>query len=295
MGNVSGKKDEAGPSGTENEESEEYMEYAHGGAHVSYHAHGPFPESMVQSPPHPHSPRAYPSPLMFTQQVPMVPLRRPDEMMHTPSNEPTQNTTEYEDMLSEKGIPTMITWNYDGKQVAVEGSWDNWKTREFLHRSGNDFSIVKVLQSGVYNYRFIVDGQWRYAPDLPHERDDRGNMFNILDLQDYIPEVPNNISASESPASPISDYNNSPFHSEDFNEKLLPEMPPLLQKTPLDQPSSSKDIPESLDKPLAAVLNHLYIQKGRSGESMVALSSTHRFRSKYVTVVLYKSLSKVKD
>ena len=60
MGNVSGRRDEAGPSGNK---GEEYMEYAH----VSHHAHSPFPESMVQSPP--HSPRAYPSPLMFTHQV----------------------------------------------------------------------------------------------------------------------------------------------------------------------------------------------------------------------------------
>ncbi|KAA8526619.1 hypothetical protein F0562_008178 [Nyssa sinensis] len=188
----------------------------------------------------------------------------------------------------------MITWNYDGKRVAIEGSWDNWKTREFLQRSGKDFTIMKVLQSGVYHYRFIVDGQWTYAPDLPVERDDRGNISNILDLQDCIPEVPNNISASESPPSPISSYNNSPFNSEDFNQKLL-ELPPLLQKTPLDQPPSSKDSPQSLEKPSAAVLNHLYIQKGRSGQSVVALGSTHRFRRKYVTLVLYKSLRKVKD
>lgn len=62
MGNVSGRKDEAGPSGitrsTADEEGEEYMEYAHG---------GPFPDSMVQSPP--HSPRPYCSPFIFAPQV----------------------------------------------------------------------------------------------------------------------------------------------------------------------------------------------------------------------------------
>jgi 5'-AMP-activated protein kinase regulatory beta subunit len=40
-----------------------------------------------------------------------------------------QTTSGYEDMFSEIGIPTMITWSYGGKEVAVEGSWDNWKTR----------------------------------------------------------------------------------------------------------------------------------------------------------------------
>ncbi|KAA8526620.1 hypothetical protein F0562_008177 [Nyssa sinensis] len=87
MGNVSGKKDETGPSGTKDEEGEEYMEYAHDGAHVSYHAHDPYPESMVQSPP--HTPRASQSPLMFTPQVPLVPLQRSDGVMEIPSNELT--------------------------------------------------------------------------------------------------------------------------------------------------------------------------------------------------------------
>ena len=52
-----------------------------------------------------------------------------------------------------------------------------------LQRSGKDFTIVKVLPSGVYQYRFIADGQWRYAPDLPWAQDDSGNAYNILDLQ----------------------------------------------------------------------------------------------------------------
>lgn len=112
-------------------------------------------------------------------------------------------------------------------------------------------------------------------------------------MQDSVPEVLNNVSGSESPSSPISSYDNSPFSLEDFNEKL-PELPPLLQQSPLDHPSSISDNPESLEKPLNALLNHLYIQKGRTGQSLVALSSTHRFRTKYVTAVLYKPLKKVK-
>ncbi|GMP66543.1 hypothetical protein CsSME_00026860 [Camellia sinensis var. sinensis] len=128
MGNVSGRKDEeAGcSSGTkheegEEEEEEEYMmEYAHGGggARVSYHAHGPFPESMVQSPP--HSPRAYHSPLMFTPQVPVNPVQRPDEMMQIQSNASNQNATQNYDLLSETLIPTMIMWRYHGKEISYK-------------------------------------------------------------------------------------------------------------------------------------------------------------------------------
>lgn len=257
------------------------------------HGHGLFPDSMVQSPP--HTPNAYlHSPLIFTPQVPTLPLQRPDEiLMQNQSGNIVQKTMEYGEMPSENGIPTMITWSHGGHEVAIEGSWDGWKTKDFLQRTDKDFTVMKVLPSGVYHYRFIVDGQCRYAPDLPCERDDTGNVFNVLDLQDIIPEVLNNTSLSDAPPSPESSYSSAPFSSEDFNEKL-PDLPPLLQQTPLDQLSSSAGTMETFQKPLPAILNHLYIQKTRSSQSMVVLSSTHRFRTKYVTAVLYKSLKNLK-
>ncbi|KAF5180393.1 Snf1-related protein kinase regulatory subunit beta-2 [Thalictrum thalictroides] len=55
----------------------------------------------------------------------------------------------------------MITWNHGGKEVAVEGSWDNWRTKQPLQRSGKDFTIMKVLPSGVYQYRFLSVAQNR--------------------------------------------------------------------------------------------------------------------------------------
>lgn len=54
--------------------------------------------------------------------------------------------------------------------------------RKTLQRSGKDFSIVMVLPSGVYHYKFIVDGQQRYIPDLPFIADEMGNVFNLLNV-----------------------------------------------------------------------------------------------------------------
>ena len=72
----------------------------------------------------------------------MVPLQRPDEMQ-APSPSLMQTNSGYEDMFSEIGIPTMITWSYDGKEVAVEGSWDNWKTR-FVKFSANQVHLLLI-------------------------------------------------------------------------------------------------------------------------------------------------------
>ena len=47
----------------------------------------------------------------------------------------------HDDMYYEQGIPTMITWSYDGNEVAVEGSWDNWKTRYLEEDNGTCYDI----------------------------------------------------------------------------------------------------------------------------------------------------------
>lgn len=49
-----------------------------------------------------------------------------------------------------KLVPTMIVWNYDGHEVAIEGSFDNWTTRHTLQRTGKNFTVVKLLPPGVY-------------------------------------------------------------------------------------------------------------------------------------------------
>ncbi|KAG2315255.1 hypothetical protein Bca4012_066060 [Brassica carinata] len=247
----------------------------------------PPPELMGQSPP--QSPRATQSPLMFAPQVPVLPLQRPDEI-HIP-NPSWMQSPSYEEACNEQGIPTMITWCHGGKEIAVEGSWDNWKTRSRLQRSGKDFTIMKVLPSGVYEYRFIVDGQWRHAPELPLARDDAGNTFNLLDLQDYVPEDIESISGFEPPQSPEASYSSLLLGAEDYS-KEPPLVPPHLQMTLLNLPPANPDIPSPLPRPQHVILNHLYMQKGKSGPSVVALGSTHRFLAKYVTVVLYKSLQR---
>ncbi|XP_044496230.1 SNF1-related protein kinase regulatory subunit beta-2-like [Mangifera indica] len=280
MGNVNGREDgSSSPSGVEGGESN---------ISVQEEGMGAPDGSMGQSPP--HSPRATHSPLLFTPQVPVAPLQRPDEM-HIPSHSWMQNSSCYEDVSNEIGIPTMITWSYDGQEVAVEGSWDNWKTRIPLQRSGKDFTIMKVMPSGVYQYRFLVDGQWRYAPDLPWAQDDVGNSYNILDLQEYVPEVLESISSFEPPQSPEMSYNNLQLTADDF-AKEPPLVPPHMQMTLLNVPASHMEIPPALARPQHVILNHLYMQKGKNGPSVVALGSTHRFLAKYVSVVLYKSMQR---
>lgn len=109
-------------------------------------------------------------------------------------------------------------------------------------------------------------------------------------VQDFVPEDLDSIAGFEPPHSPDSSYNNMQLGSEDY-AKEPPLVPPNLQLTILNTPSCM-DSPTPLLRPQHVVLNHLYVQKGKSGQSVVALGTTQRFRAKYATVVLYKSLQR---
>ena len=39
-----------------------------------------------------------------------------------------------------------------------------------------------VLPPGIYHCKFMVDGEWRYIPDLPVVTDEMGCVCNLLDV-----------------------------------------------------------------------------------------------------------------
>ncbi|KAF1868759.1 hypothetical protein Lal_00036197 [Lupinus albus] len=264
-------------------------------------------DSMANSPP--HSPRRSRSPILFPPQVPLAPLQRgngPPFNNQMWQNEPHVIVNQ----PPEQGIPVMITWSYGGNNVAVEGSWDNWTSRKALQRGGKDHSILVVLPSGIYHYRFIVDGEQRFIPDLPSVADEMGHVCNLLDVnvciflfvsfafisfysvkvggQDYVPESPESVSEFEAPSSPESSYGQAFPAEEDFAKEPM-AVPSQLHRTVLGMENT--DVVSS-SKPQHVVLNHVYIEKNMASKSVVALGLTHRFQSKYVTVVLYKPLKR---
>ncbi|XP_052157423.1 SNF1-related protein kinase regulatory subunit beta-1-like isoform X4 [Oryza glaberrima] len=185
----------------------------------------------------------------------------------------------------EKGIPTLISWSQGGNEVFVEGSWDNWTSR-VLEKSGKDHTILLVLPSGVYHYRIIVDGEPKYVPELPHVADEGGQVANLLDVHDYIPESLDSVAGFDAPPSPEHSYDLQLPGDEEF-AKEPPILPPQLVMSVLGDTDNSE---EQTLKPKHVVLNHLYIEKGWGSQSLLALGVTHRFQSKYVSFVLYKPL-----
>ncbi|KAM3337386.1 SNF1-related protein kinase regulatory subunit beta-1 [Capsicum galapagoense] len=241
---------------------------------------------MVNSPP--QSPHRSVSPLLFGPQVPVVPLQGGDATPVT-SQMWGDESQDASDHFPESGIPTLITWSYGGNNVAIQGSWDNWRSRKVLQRSGKDYTILLVLPSGIYHYKFIVDGEVRYIPELPCVADETGIVFNLLDVNDNVPESLESVAEFEAPPSPDSSYAQSLLGDEDFTKEPV-AVPPQLHLTVLG--SENSDGSPSSPKPQHVVLNHLFREKGWTSQSVVALGLTHRFQSKYVTVVLYKPLKR---
>ena len=94
----------------------------------------------------------------------------------------------------------------------------------------------------------------------------------------------------EVPKSPDSSYNNVYPGNED-ETRDPPMVPSHLQQSLLGYPASI-DNSTTLPSPQNVILNHLYIENREPPRSVVALGFTHRFRSKFVTVVLYKPVQR---
>ncbi|XP_056683744.1 SNF1-related protein kinase regulatory subunit beta-1 isoform X3 [Spinacia oleracea] len=222
--------------------------------------------------------------VLHVLQLPVAPLQRDDGTLFHSDMLQTERLGTV-DQPPEKGIPTVITWSLGGNNVSVEGSWDNWTSRKILRCSGKDHAVLLVLPSGIYHYKFIIDGEAQYSPDLPHVSSEMGHVCNVLDVHDCVPENLDSVVEFEAPASPESSYNRS-FPGEDDFAKEPMIVPSQLQLTVVGMENSDEAVP---CRPQHVVLNHLFIEKGwAASQSVVALGLTHRFQSKYVTVLLYK-------
>lgn len=239
--------------------------------------------------------------LICIVQSPVTPLQRATDVPPPVFNQilmRDQQQHDDSDGPPQKRIPTLLLWPHGGKSIHVEGSWDNWTSKKPVQKSGKDHTILLELLSGVYRYRFVVDGEQRFLPDLPCETDNNGNIVNLLDVNDFVPESVESVSELMAPASPDSSYGFQAPEDKEF-AKEPPALPAQLylgvlnsRTTTSSSSGSTSEQRSECARPKHVVLNHLYIEKGWGAQPLVALGHTHRFRSKYVTTVLYKSIQR---
>ena len=74
-------------------------------------------------------------------------------------------------------------WDEGGNDLKITGSFCNWKTQFKMNRDQSDkkFKLELPLENAVYQYKFIVDGAWKYSRKYPTIKDEMGNINNLLE------------------------------------------------------------------------------------------------------------------
>lgn len=167
-------------------------------------------------------------------------------------------------------IPTVFRWEHGGNNVYITGTFNDWGKKIPLHRSGNDFTTIQNLPPTRHAYKFVVDDEWRFAPDLTTATDVEGNINNVLDLtnfnldeegdEDYVPWSTGTAAAAtlkrrDSFKDPTPYSHTMP--EEDAYTKEPPNLPPHLRSIVLNSPHPDTPNPMMLPTPMHVTLNHL--------------------------------------
>jgi 5'-AMP-activated protein kinase, regulatory beta subunit len=98
---------------------------------------------------------------------------------------PLPDPATVESFLNDDKVPTVFRWEHGGRQVYITGTFNGWSRQIPMHRSGNDFTYIHNLKRGKHAFKFIVDDEWRFAPDQPTVADIEGRINNFIDVTDF--------------------------------------------------------------------------------------------------------------
>eukprot|EP00274_Cyanoptyche_gloeocystis_P002409 CAMPEP_0196664820 /NCGR_PEP_ID=MMETSP1086-20130531/58523_1 /TAXON_ID=77921 /ORGANISM="Cyanoptyche gloeocystis , Strain SAG4.97" /LENGTH=266 /DNA_ID=CAMNT_0042001289 /DNA_START=157 /DNA_END=957 /DNA_ORIENTATION=- len=188
-------------------------------------------------------------------------------------------------------VPTVITWAHGGNRVYVIGTFCGWKERIPMHRSGNEFNTIQNLKPGQYEYKFVVDNEWKFAPEQATTFDNSGNVNNIIDVVPYTSTLmTDDLKFKSSHGKPRVPYSQEAPTDDEYNREP-PSLPPHLFHTLLNTQGAPGGDALVLARPQHVTLNHMYCATHRSHhDHLLVVGITHRYKSKFVTTVLYKCL-----
>ena len=75
----------------------------------------------------------------------------------------------------------------NAKKIIVAGSFNKWNEQLFKMKKTKDgWELTLQIKPGVYQYRFIVDGQWMEDPHNPHKTENEFDEYNsVIDIKEY--------------------------------------------------------------------------------------------------------------
>lgn len=209
------------------------------------------------------------------------------------------DTSPKTDWSDDDTVPTVFRWEHGGRDVYITGTFNNWSRQIPMHRSGNDFTYIHNLKRGKHAYKFIVDQEWRFSPDLATVADIEGRINNFIDVTSFEAYTGDTNFEKETAAADCADFSaGDEDASEEFSStipdvydnytKEPPPLPPHLRHIILNKPPQLRDT-AALPVPQHVALNHLYCTAIR--DNTMVLGITQRYKTKFVTTVYYSPCS----
>ena len=223
-------------------------------------------------------------------------------------------------------VGVCFRWNFGGENIFLVGSFTDWKEQLPMEKNGDEATKILKLEKKEHYYKFIVDGDWRFAPDQQTVADHNGNINNVIDLTDLndLEEEEEEEEESEEEevklkddiedtCVPINGYNQEIPKISEFNQEP-PTMPYNLSKSildetikdiPLHNPEYSKDFikaqkdtkiepifkDKNLPVPSHISLNHAFFYPDTNCANTSVWAITQSImRKKFVTTVHYSDL-----
>lgn len=216
----------------------------------------------------------------------------------------SQNSAGYHENAYKK-IP--VVFKYSGKtarEVHLIGTFTNWEDKVPMVKSDGDYVAIVDLPEGEHQYKFVVDGRWEHDPNQPSVNDNFNGKNNTVTVKKSDFEVMDALemdsikSEAEKALNNADDLSQSPTgeYTDEFPIRGVntlgidkpPYLPPQLLNIVLNKDTSVKCEPSLLPEPNHVMLKHLYALSIRDG--VMVLSSTFRFKKKFVTTCFYKPI-----
>ncbi|KAG7153476.1 5'-AMP-activated protein kinase subunit beta-1-like [Homarus americanus] len=207
---------------------------------------------------------------------------------------------------NKKMLPFVIKWGGGGNTVSIAGTFNEWQPIQMV-KSEKDFVAIVDLPEGQHEYKFLVDGEWKMNQNEKSCTNEVGTQNNTITINESdFDEFENALlrDPNDKKERPFGNQSgNKEKTEEDKREEFSQEIPEYQQSEKIRGPPVlpphllqvilNKDTPISceptlLPEPNHVMLNHMYALSIRDG--MMVLSTSHRYRKKCVTTLIYRPI-----
>ena len=86
-------------------------------------------------------------------------------------------------MVRKTGKMYVFKIKADAKEVKIKGSWNGWKEEEMKLSKDGYFSKRKKLSSGIYEFGYLVDGEWVIDENCENIVSPFGGKNSVLEVK----------------------------------------------------------------------------------------------------------------